>query len=255
VGAARFSVVGRIVLELIANRFAGFQVDPETGEDEAALLEKSWGLERARSDRLANSGPWLEGDLGPDMIKLARLMASTQLAEVAEATADEELDVARQEFRQFIVTMSTAARMLQHQFGPDAFGYGMLARIFDFKSARGQATALLGWMALRQDEAVRQGMGQLAGLRAQAQATERLAEIVEQMREAVPELADLLSPERLASAQRDAAEDERLRAEIRATANAHRSKVDAFLARFPEVVQLQEIASPGLVHSIDPSSF
>ena len=221
VGAARFPVVGRIILEVIANRFDGFETDPETGEDDGALLEKSWGLQRGRTDRFASSGPWLEGDTGQDMAKLARLIASRPLVSFAEATPDEELDFARHEFTKFVVTMTTAARMLQHLLGPDAFGYGMLARIFDTQSARGQATALLGWMALRQDESLREGMAQIAGLRAQAQATERLADITQEMREAVPALADLLGPERLADAQRDTVEDARLRAEIRKTANSH----------------------------------
>lgn len=243
VGPARFSIVGRIVLELIANRFDGFQTDPETGEPEGVLLERSWGLERGRTDRLATAEPWLQGDLGPDMVKLARLIASKPLVDFAESSADGDLDLARQEFTQFVVTMTTAARMMQRLFGPDALGYAMLARIFDMKSARGQATALLGWMALRQDPGLRDGMLQLAGLRTQAQATERLAEITEEMRKAVPELADLLSPENLASAQRDAAYDERLRAEIRETADAHRAQVDAFLARFPNLEQLQELAA------------
>jgi hypothetical protein len=242
VGPARFSIVGRIVLELIANRFDGFQTDPETGEPEGALLEKSWGLERGRTDRLATAEPWLQGDLGPDMVTLARLIASKPLVRFAESTADEELDLARHEFTQFVVTMTTAARMLQGLFGSDAFGYGMLVRLFDIKSTRGQATALLGWMALRQDEGLREGMAQLAGLRAQAQATERLAEITQQMREAVPALSDLLSPERLAAAQLDTAEDARLRTEIRATANAHRDEVGTFLQRYPDLEQLQELA-------------
>jgi len=188
------------------------------------------------------------------MVKLARLIASKTLVDFAESSADDELDLARQEFTQFVVTMTTAARMLHRLFGPDAFGYAMLARVFDMKSARGQATALLGWMALRQDRGLHDGMLQLAGLRAQAQATEQLVEITEEMRKAVPELADLLSPENLATAQRDAAYDERLRAKIRETANAHCAQVDAFLARFPDLEQLEELAAGAQARSGEPAA-
>jgi hypothetical protein len=244
VGTAQFPTVGRMLLELVTDRFSGFEADPETGVDDGALLEKSWGLDRARTDRLANSGPWLEGDLAPDLSKLSRLIASTAQLELAQSS-DDVLDVARVELREFLVTINTAARMLKTLFGPDAFGYGMFGQLFAVDSAKGQATSLLGWMLLRQDEELHAGMRQFIGLSPQAQATERLYEITNQLRAEVPELADVLSPERLGAAQLNAAENDRLRDEIRAIADANRTEVDSFLARFPDLDELQGLASQG----------
>jgi hypothetical protein len=133
--------------------------------------------------------------------------------------------------------------MLQTLFGPDAFGYGMISQLFDLASAKRQATALLAWMLLRQDEGLQVGMRLLAGLSPQAQATERLHNITRQLRDEVPELADVLSSERLAAAQLNVEEDERLRDEIRTIADANRERVDGFLARFPDLEELQGLAS------------
>jgi len=253
VGTTQFATVGRMLLELAADRFEGFQADPDTGVDDGAVLEKSWGLERARSDQLADADPWLEGDLAPDLTKLSRLIASTPQLELAQSP-DAALDAARVELGEFLVTITTAARMLQTLFGPDAFGYGMISQLFDLASAKGQATALLAWMLLRQDEGLQVGMRLLAGLSPQAQATERLYDITRQLCDEVPELADVLSPERLAAAQLNLEENERLRDEIRTIADANRERVDGFLARFPDLEELQGLASPDVAADDPPGS-
>ncbi len=253
VGTTQFPTVGRMLLELVADRFEGFQADPETGVDDGALLEKSWGLDRARTDQLANAEPWLDGDLAPGLTKLSRLIASTPQLELAQS-ADTVLDVARVELKEFLVTITTTARMLEILFGPGAFGYGMFGQLFDLASAKGQATALLGWMLLRQDEGLHAGMRQFASLSPQAQATERLFDITNQLRDEVPELADVLSPERLGAAQLNAGENERLRDEIRAIADANRTRVDRFLARFPDLDELQSLANQGTDVPDEPSA-
>ena len=241
VGARRFPTVARILLEIAADRFEGFEDDPETGESDGVLVEKSWGLERARTDRLASSGPWLDDEIAPSLVHLSRLIASTSLTSLAD-DSDERLDLARNELVAFVATIGAAAQLMQRLFGPDAFGYGMVTRLFNLSTPRAQATALLGWLTLSQDEGLRDGMLGFVGLQPQAQATQRLFEITAEMRQAVPALAEVLSTERLARAQVDASEDVRLREEIRAVADAHRAEVDAFLSRFPELDELQRRA-------------
>lgn len=242
VGARRFPTVTRILLEIATNRFGGFEDDPETGESDGVLVEKSWGLERARTDRLASAGPWLDDDIAPSLTHLASLIAATTLTSLADES-DERLDLARNELVAFMVTIGAAAQFLERLFGPDAFGYGMVRRLFNLSTPRAQAAALLGWLTLSQDKALRDGMLAFVGLQPQAEATHELFEVMAELRQAVPALAEVLSTERLATAQVDAREDERLREEIRAVADANRAEVDAFLSRFPELDELQRRAA------------
>jgi hypothetical protein len=243
-GTNQFPTVGRMILEIVADRFDGFDVDPETGEDDGALLERSWGLERARTDRLAAAGPWLEGDLAPDLARLGHLLAANPMLELAQQP-DAKLDAARIEAQEFLTTITTAARMFARLFGKDAFGYGMLGDLFSLSKGEGQAMLLLGWLLLRQDESLHEGMRQMAGLSNQARAMERLYEISEDLRQEVPALSETLSPERLGSAQLSTEGSEQLREEIRTIANANRQEVDAVLARYPDLEAVQQAASAG----------
>jgi hypothetical protein len=250
VGVRRFPIVGRIMLELVSSRFDGFDTDPETGASDEDVLVSAFGLDRARTDKLATAEPWLEGGLGADFARLAHLIASTSFAQLAR-TADPELDAARGQFREFTTTVTTAARMLQTIFGQDAFGYGMLGRLFQLERPHDQAQGLLGWMSLRTDEGLHEGMRELAGLSRQAQATEKLYEVAEEIRREVPALRELLSPARLGAAQRDADEGVRLRSEIASAADEHRSQVDAVLSRHRDLAQLQRLASGEAGASVD----
>lgn len=243
-GTNQFPTVGRMILEIVADRFDGFDVDPETGEDDGALLERSWGLERARTDRLAAAGPWLEGDLAPDLARLGHLLAANPMLELAQQP-DAKLDAARIEAQEFLTTITIAARMFARLFGKDAFGYGMLGDLFSLSKGEGQAMLLLGWLLLRQDESLHEGMRQMAGLSNQARAMERLYEISEDLRQEVPALSETLSPERLGSAQLSTEGSKQLREEIRTIANANRQEVDAVLARYPDLEAVQQAASAG----------
>jgi hypothetical protein len=241
-GTSQFPTVGRIILEIVADRFQDFDVDPETGEDDGALLERSWGLERARTDHLVAAGPWLEGDLAPDLARLGHLVATNPMLELAQQS-DAKLDAARIEAKEFLTTITVAARMFARMFDKDAFGYGMLGDLFSLGEGKGQAMFFLGWLLLRQDESLHDGMRQMAGLSDQAQAMQRLYEISEDLREEVPALSNALSPERLGAAQLTAEGSEQLREEIRTLANANRQEVDAVLARYPDLETVQQLAS------------
>lgn len=251
-GTSQFPTVGRIILEIIADRFQGFRVDPETGENDGALLERSWGLDRARTDRLAAAGPWLEGDLAPDLTRLGHLLAATPMVELAQRP-DAMLDAARIEAKAFLTTITIAARVFGRVFDKDAFGYGMLGDLFSLKKGKGQATLLLGWLLLRQDESLHEGMRQMAGLSEQAKAMERLLEISEDLRQEVPALSNALSPERLGAAQLSAEGSEELREEIRTLANANRKDVDAVFARYPDLEGVQREAAADDSTSPKPS--
>jgi hypothetical protein len=241
-GTSQFPTVGRIILEIVADRFQGFDIDPETGEDDGAVLERSWGLERARTDRLANADPWLEGDLTPDLARLGHLVAANPMVELAQQP-DAKLDAARIEVKEFLTTITIAARMFARLFDKDAFGYGMLGDLFSLKEGKGQATLLLGWLLLRQDESLHEGMRQMARLSEQAQAMERLYEVSEDLRQEVPALSSVLSPERLGAAQLSTEGSDQLREEIRTLANGNRQAVDAVLARYPDLEAVQQLAS------------
>ena len=133
--------------------------------------------------------------------------------------------------------------MFARLFDKDAFGYGMLGDLFSLNEGKCQAMVLLGWLLLRQDESLHEGMRQMAGLSNQAQARERLYEISENLRQEVPALSHVLSPERLGAAQLSTGGSEQVREEIRMVANANRQEVDAVLARYPDLETVQQLAS------------
>src|SRR5262249_20923789 len=100
VGIRQFPIVGRIMLELAASRFDGFETDPDTGTSDEDVFVSALALDRARTDQLATAEPWLQGGLGADFTRLAQLIASTPFAQHAR-TPDAELDNARRQFREF----------------------------------------------------------------------------------------------------------------------------------------------------------
>jgi len=158
-GRESFSTVVRVLVEIGVGRFQGYErgvsasvKDSETGE----LVERAMGLDCARSDRLADAGPWLDGDSEVDFVRLSQALRSWPLAAGASAN-DEELNQARAELRAFLAVITTMAPLFERLFGRAAFGFGTIARMLDLQTPDLQAFMLLAWLALRHDGALRDG--------------------------------------------------------------------------------------------------
>ena len=87
-------------------------------------------------------------------------------------------------------------------------------------------------------------MRTLGSLAPTAHATARIAELLKALRLEVPAFGPVLSTERLAAAQQEAGEGERLRTEIARVREEHRAAVDAFFAAHPEASALLGLAEP-----------
>jgi hypothetical protein len=246
IGREGFSTVVRVFAEIGVGRFHGYERGASTGSEDSgtgALAERAMGLDRARSDRLDDAGPWLDGDSEVDFVRLSQALATWPLAAGASAN-DEELNQARTELRAFLAVITTMAPLFERLFGRAAFGFGTIARTLDLPTPDLQAFMLLAWLALRHDGTLRDGMRSLGNLAPTAHATARIAELLEALRREVPAFGPILSTGRLAAAQQDAGGGERLRAEIARVREEHRAAVDAFFAAHPEANELLPLMEP-----------
>jgi hypothetical protein len=246
VGRQGFSTVMRVFAEVAAGRFAGYETTGSGGSNEhqAApneLVERALDLDRARDDQLAKGDPWLTTSSEVDFARLSQLMGGYSFC-VGAAKTDVELDQARVELRAFQTLVSTIAPLFERLFGRAAFGFGMIGRAVVAKTARTQAFMLLGWLALREDDGLREGMQRLAGVAPAAQATVRLYDLLSQLRREVPAYGPVLTDRRLAAAQFDDREAARLRADIVRVRQENEADVDAFFASRPEAREIIEIA-------------
>lgn len=233
IGRERFATFLRVLAEVGTGHFTGYEEGDEEEEIEA-LVDRALGLDRARTDHLAHSDPWFGGSTGIDFAALSRILASRSMVALAQAT-DLELDQARVEVRSLIGVITTIAPMFDRLFGRSAFGFGIIARTFDAQTPRAQSFMLLGWLALRQDDALRAGLKRIALVAPQAEATLRLYGVFSQLREEIPALAPVLTDQRLATAQLDASAAETLNSEISRLRQSDPSSFDTFFAAHPEV--------------------
>jgi len=245
-GRESFSTVVRVLVEIGVGRFQGYErgVSPSDEDSETgALVERAMGLDRARSDRLADAGPWLDGDPEVDFVRLSQALNAWPLAAGVSAS-EEELHQARAELRAFLAVISTMAPLFERLFGRASFGFGTIARTLDLQTPDSQAFMLLAWLALRHDEALRDGMRSLGSLAPAAHATAQIAELLGALGREVPALGPVLTAKRLAAAQQSAGEEQRLRAEIARVREEHRAAVDAFFAAHPEANELLALTEP-----------
>jgi len=245
-GREGFSTVVRVLAEIGVGRFRGYEREASASDEESetgALVERAMGLDRARSDRLVNAGPWLDGDPEVDFVRLSQALNTWPLAAGVSAS-EEELHQARAELRAFLMVISTMAPLFERLFGRAAFGLGTIARTLDLQTPDTQAFMLLAWLALRHDEALRDGMRSLGSLAPTAHATAQMAEVLEALRREVPAFGLVLSTERLAAAQQEVGEGERLRAEIARVGEEHRAAVNAFFVAHPEANELLALIEP-----------
>src|SRR6266545_847905 len=246
IGREGFSTVARVLAEIGVGRFRGYEREASASDEESetgALVERAMGLDRARSDRLADAGPWLDGDPEVDFVRLSQALNAWPLAAGVSAS-EEELHQARAELRAFLAVISTMAPLFERLFGRASFGFGTIARTLDLQTPDSQAFMLLAWLALRHDEALRDGMRSLGSLAPAAHATAQIAELLGALGREVPALGPVLTAKRLAAAQQSAGEEQRLRAEIARVREEHRAAVDAFFAAHPEVNELLALTEP-----------
>jgi hypothetical protein len=246
VGKSSFSSVTRVFTEIGTGRFTGY---PEGDTDVdgsplpgtvAALVEKALGLDRARTDVLADAAPWYSGSSEADLTKLSSLLVKRPLVELAQEPG-ESLDEARREFRSFVVVISTTASLAQRFLGRNAFGFGLFARILAWKRPGNQAMMLLGWICLRGDPELKKGMGELVALEPRVEAWVGLQRVLDDLRSEIPAYGAVLTDRRIGRALRSSTEAAQLASELAILRTENLSDVKAFLKRHSEIDALVAI--------------
>jgi hypothetical protein len=161
VGRSRFATSVRIVLETLQGTFAGWGGDygaSEEDESDSSIMEKALGLPRARKDTLNGAGPWLTGDIAPELERIEELVSGTSLTAILDAASGERVVQARNELTTLLVILTALSFAGKVKRGRPGFGLGMVRDIAGKSNPRQQAILLLLWLALRQDPAMQNGM-------------------------------------------------------------------------------------------------
>jgi hypothetical protein len=236
-GRDRFPTLVRVILQVASGTFEGYSVDAVTGTDEAErrLVEAGLGLERARTDRFADTVPWLTGDTGHLLAMLSRGLRGSPIGADLETTSDEAIRWARDEASSILEMIEGFSTLVERMYQRGAFGFGGLAQAIRDATPRDQALMLLFWRMLRA-----WGLGEhMDAFVAAAQQWRTLwypvLQAVESLRKEMPETGELLGPKRMGVALRKPSAMDELLAALRALYEQHGDEIRAFVARHPEI--------------------
>ncbi len=235
VGPTGLATVFRVLAEVVTGRFHGYEESPDDAEaGPGELFEQALGIDRARSDRLDNSGPWFEGSSEDDLRRLCAAIGTRSFTELAHAE-EVELDAARVEVRSLWSVVLAIVPIFERVFGSRAFGFGTLGAVFRGQPASNEAFFVLMWLALREDAGLREGMVEIAALVSDGLAVTVVFGVLVELREEIPAFAEIATNEVLAAAMRDGARQELLSQELGRFHEEHGSEVARVVNRHPEL--------------------
>ena len=237
--SGNFPTFVRVLFEAALGTFAGFDAsaNPKTAEEDRAIVEKGFGLERARADRLADSQPWLSGDTGEILHQFGSIVEHYPPGYDLATIDDDELTRTRDEVRTFLTFMESYSAFLERAFGRGAFGLSAFAWLIRRLKPADQGLMLLYWRSCR--------AGGLGSNLDQMLTTARqwhtflmpMMRALEEMRTEVPVTAEILSPRQMGKALRNKRVMEQTFRAIRTLREQHTAEFDAFFAQRPEVQQ------------------
>ncbi len=235
IGRENFPTFVKVLADVGSGTFEGYAINPETGIDEREIVEKGLGLQRARTNRLAETGPWLTEDTGVALQELSSRLRHHPLGEDLSTVSEAELTTACEEVRCFLSAFEGMSRTLDRMFSRGAFGFSVFADVIRELGPRDQAILLLFWRMFRS-----WGLGPgmdllLAAARQWQQKWFPLFQGLELLREEVPITAEILAPKQTGYALRW-----KLRMEgVLETLSqlAQHPDVKAFFARHPELTE------------------
>lgn len=244
VGRKNFPSIVNILVRIASGTFEGYTIDPETGTDarERAIVEKVFGLRRARTERIAGAKPWLAGEDISEAFKLCSALLRVHPPGKALETAQEsDLLTARDETRSFLAFMESLSTTLDSLLGRGALGFSVYTDVIRALGPRDQAMMLLFWMMFR-SWGLGEGMDALLGLARQwQQVWLPMFQGLEQLREEVPATAEVLAPRAMADAlHRPAAMEWTLDL---LSDLSHTPEVQAFFERHRELSQVIEASA------------
>jgi hypothetical protein len=234
VGSAGFASVFRVLAEVFSGRFAGYgETEDEEEANREDLVERAFGIDRARSEPLADGEPWFEGSSEEDMLSLSALVDDCSLSELAEAE-EADLNAAREELHAFVDNVLTVSSVVLKTLGPAA-GLGTATAVFRDMRTGEQATLLIFWLMLRTAARLREEMSSQIAVHGEGDALRILHEGLVEWREEIPAYAEVFSDESLAAALRDPGAQGQRDEELRRLYLDHGPEVDRFVGRRPEL--------------------
>jgi len=238
VGRENFPTFMKVLADVGSGTFEGYAIHPETGIDERGIVEKGLGLQRARTNRLADAGPWLTGDTGAALQELSSRLRHHPLGEDLSTVSEAELTEAREDVRCFLSAFESISRTFDRIFSRGAFGFSVFADVIRELGPRDQAIVLLFWRMFR-SWGLGPNMDLLLGVARQwQQKWFPLFQGLEQLRDEVPVTAETLAPKQTGYALRWKLKMEGV-IEVLSQLAQH-PDVQAFFARHPELTEVTE---------------
>ncbi len=219
VGKERFGIFLSLLLEALTGSFQGFLSEPteDPMEDERRIAERGITTDPSRAESLVASDLWPEIDAESFFSSLGWLVSKDSLEQQLASLTDEQLLVARDEARSWFALIAGYGQLFDDLLGRGALGpFSMLGQVVPLMGAQEQALWTLVWAIgrFRGPTEVREGLEVHGKPQAEIEVGLRDWEQVEMIRREVPEVADLLTPQRIQAALLDTQEAERLAEEL-----------------------------------------
>jgi hypothetical protein len=238
VGRKNFPTFMRVLADVGSGTFEGYAINPETEVDERWIVEKGLGLQRARTNRLADAEPWLTGDTGVVLQELSSRLRHHPLGEDLSTMSESELTEARDQVRCFLAAFESISKTFDLMFSRGAFGFSVLASAIREFEPQDQAIMLLFWRMLR-SWGFGPNMDQLLEVARQwQQRWFPIFEGLEQLRSEVPVTAEILAPKQTGFALRWKLT---MQAVLEVLSQlAEHPDVKAFFTRHPKLTEVME---------------
>ena len=232
-----FSTCIRILGEIVTGKFQGWSKKTDdkgiSKIQEQQIIERAFGLHRARVNQWPAVGPMLKGDLGPVLVLLSHFFKEhppTNLLDPIEVVA------ARDELRTLLNTLRTFGNAMQEVFGDHAYGLGTISDLAESEDINIQAVMIIVWTSLRNVSWIKEGVANIFAQLTQVQDIKNALAVTELIRKELPEFAEALSAEKIKGALQDRGKS--LKAEMLRLSELYPDAVKAFQARHPELKTL-----------------
>ncbi len=220
VGKERFGIFLSLLIEALTGSFRGFISEPteeDPMEDERRIAERGIGIDPSRAEPLAASDLWPEIDAESFFSSIGWLVREDSLEQHLASLTDEELLVARDEARSWLALIAGYGQLFDELLGRGTLGpFSMLGQVVPLMGAQEQALWTLVWAIgrFRGPTEVREGLDAHGKPEPEMEVGLRDWEQLEELRREVPEVANLLTPQRIQAALLNPQEAERLAEEL-----------------------------------------
>ncbi len=242
VGRKNFPTFVGVLVRVASGTFEGYAIDPHAGTDacERTIVERGFGLRRARTERVGGAKPWLTADLSEAFKMCSTFLRAHPPGKDLETAQENYLVSARDEVRSFLTFMESLSETLDELLGRGALGFSVFADLIREMRPQDQALMLLFWTMFR-SWGLGEGMDLLLGLARQwHQIWLPIFRGMEQLREEVPATAEVFAPKLMGDALHRPMAMEHVLDLARHLAKQYAPELQAFFERHPELSQMIE---------------